>query len=256
VREEGVNTPTDSDLRIFTEKNETSNNNMMRVVHTPLLGPQCAQTIQCKVRHTDNQRAGFNVLKLPDEGVHDGADMEKMLKSHGSPKVLVTLDKTPTMMNDRLEMFGDIRTMIKHWEGLEEKENEKEVLDPEMVGEGGKTKRMSEVVQRLSGIFEGEEMAKSDTSESGCNKGEGGDRNISFIDGVHSKVGYEGSETKKNNACSAKLSSFSNPKLSTNEKPGITISCIQSVSTNRRAGIYETKEDGRSIAPVRLPGNQ
>ena len=70
------------------------------------------------------------------------------------------------------------------------------------------------------------------------------------------KVGYEGSETKKNNAYSAKLSSFSNPKLLTNEKPGITISCIRSVSTNSRAGIYETKEVGRSIDPVRLPGNQ
>jgi hypothetical protein len=161
-------------------------------------------------------------------------------------------------MNSRLEMFGDIKTMIKHWEGLEEKEKEKEGLDHDVVGEGGKTKRRSEVVQRLSGIFEGEGMANSDIQDSGGIKGEGVDDNISFIDGKLPKLCNEGpiTETKKSNAYSVHLSQFSNPKLSTNEKRVVTSSYIRNVSTNGKARKFETREDGGSIYPVRLPGSR
>jgi hypothetical protein len=65
------------------------------------------------------------------------------------------------------------------------------------VGEGGKTKRMSEVVQRLSGIFEGEEMAKSDTSESGCNKGEGETGIYHLLTGSIQKWDMRGQKRKR-----------------------------------------------------------
>ena len=100
--------------------------------------------------------------------------MKKLLGCHRSPKVIIDYDKTPTVINDRVEMFGDIKNMIEHWDSMEENVKEVEMLDKEVVEDGVKHKRLSEVIQRLSRVFEGEEMARSNTPDSGCNIGEGG----------------------------------------------------------------------------------
>ena len=56
-----------------------------------------------------------------------------------------------------MEQFGNILGMIKHWEGMEQKENA-------IFEEGGRPRniklRKSEEIQRLSTRFEGEEVDK------------------------------------------------------------------------------------------------
>ena len=49
-------------------------------------------------------------------------DMEKVQQYHGSPKCVISLDKTPTVVGGNLEMFGNITDMISQWEGMEGKE--------------------------------------------------------------------------------------------------------------------------------------
>ena len=56
------------------------------------------------------------------------------------------------MVGARIEQFGSITDMICHWEGMEEKETEKE----ELTVEGGGKKRLSRVICELLGRFERE----------------------------------------------------------------------------------------------------
>ena len=51
-----------------------------------------------------------------------------------------------------MEHFGSISDMIGHWEGMEERETEKE----EVTVKGGGKKRLSRRISELSGSFEGE----------------------------------------------------------------------------------------------------
>ena len=67
------------------------------------------------------------MLLVPDEGGLEVLDMKNLTIVHGSPQVFVKLDRTPTMMDGRLEMFGNIGDMIQYWEGVEKKEAEKEL---------------------------------------------------------------------------------------------------------------------------------
>ena len=155
-----------------------------------------------------NDQGGVNnVLMVPDKGGLDGADMENLAVVHGSPQVFVKLDKTPTMIDGRLEMFGNIGSMIEYWEGLEEKETEKEILASVKVNDGLKSKRLSQVVKKLSGIFE--EGSRDDIHKSGGSEGEGAN-NISFIDGVHLRNSQMGKVENVINAYSANLSDMSN----------------------------------------------
>ena len=123
---------------------------------------------------------------------------------------------------------------------MEEAMKEVEVVDKEVV---------DEVVQRFSRVSEGEEMAVNNTSDSGCNVGEGGD--LEHLNGLTTELGYVEKLTT-NNAYSAVTSS---KKLSTNEKPESTSSYTSSVSTNGKAGGGITKKVGGRNYPVRLPGN-
>ena len=79
-------------------------------------------------------------------------DMRIVQQNHGSPKlnIQINLDKTPTVVGGRMEHFGSISDMIGHWEGMEERETEKE---EEAVEEGGR-KRLSKRISELFGSFE------------------------------------------------------------------------------------------------------
>jgi hypothetical protein len=78
--------------------------------------------------------------------------MRNLQQSHGSPKfnIPIPLNKTPTVVGDRVEMFVNITDMICQWEGLEEREEEKE----EFMMEGRGSKRISREIHELSGRFE------------------------------------------------------------------------------------------------------
>ena len=142
--------------------------------------------------------------------------------------------------------------MIQYWEGVEKKEAEKELLASMNVKDGVKSRRLSQVVKKLSGIFE--EGSRGDSPESGGMEGEGSS-NISFMDGVHLE-NSEGAKVEKiYNAYSADLSNISNYELSTNQKPGNTNQVRQSVSTNERARKCVTRKEGGRSDPVRLPGS-
>ena len=106
-------------------------------------------------------------------------------------------------------------------------------------------------LNRLSKVFEGEEMARNDVPDIGCIKGEGDDVK-QLKNGAPAKSVRVGTINKTNNAYSAVLKS---KEFSTNEKPDITSSIKRSVSTNGRAGGTETRKIGGSYYPVRLPGN-
>ena len=48
--------------------------------------------------------------------------MDKVQQYHRSQKYVISLDKTPTVVGGRLEMFGSMTAMISQWEGMEVKE--------------------------------------------------------------------------------------------------------------------------------------
>ena len=102
---------------------------IMTVLHTPLLGKMCTQdTLD---RRTDDMKsgAGINIggYKGGVQSQRYDTDMRNMQQSHGSPKlnIQIPLNKTPTVVGGKLEMFGSITDMICHWEGMEEKEGGK-----------------------------------------------------------------------------------------------------------------------------------
>ena len=78
-----------------------------------------------------------------------------------------------------MEHFGSISDMIGHWEGMEERETEKE----EVTVEGGGRKRLSRRISELSGRFEreggggsiGQSGGRGDTEfqVKGCSEGDG-----------------------------------------------------------------------------------
>ena len=148
--------------------------NVMTVMHTPLLGPNCVtQHLRSgqagQISDSMKPGAGFNTL---DMGLPNQTDIRKPLRSHTSPNLeiptQVTLDKSPTMIGGRMERFGEIAGMIAHWEGQEggtEKEGK----------EGGR--RKSKVVEELSLKFEGPDM-KNRSLSSSLEKGEGGTCNM------------------------------------------------------------------------------
>ena len=73
--------------------------------------------------------------------------MEKVQKHHGSPKCVISLDKTPTVVGGKLEMFGNITDMISQWEGMDGKEER--AGGDHLLDKRGR-KRLSKVIRKLS----------------------------------------------------------------------------------------------------------
>ena len=81
--------------------------------------------------------------------------MEKVQQHHRSPKCVISLDKTPTVVGGKLELFGNITNTISQWEGMEGREVRSG--DDHSVDKRGR-KRLSKVIRKLTGRFEeGEE---------------------------------------------------------------------------------------------------
>ena len=120
---------------------------IMSVTHTPLLGPSHVyggQARQTTVTSDKLQRAG---ISNRCREWNSRTDMRKPVSVQGSPNIF-PMDKSPVMVGGRLERFGEISSMIAHWEGQEERLNN---------DEGGGGRQKSKVIKELSLAFEGGE---------------------------------------------------------------------------------------------------
>ena len=95
--------------------------------------------------------------------------MEKVQQNHRSPKCVISLDKTPTVVGGNLELFGNITDMISQWEGMEGKE-ERAVGD--YLLDKRSRKRLSKVIRKLSGRFKEKEECHESQPDVMC-RGEG-----------------------------------------------------------------------------------
>ena len=126
-------------------------NKIMSVVHTPLLRPSCVTPLirSGQAGHETGlgkSRAGF---KHQEQDILHRTDMRKLRNVQKSLNLSlppqVNLNKSPTIIGGRVEMFGNITEMIAHWEGEDMKLKEE--------GEGGKRRKSK--VEEMSLLFEG-----------------------------------------------------------------------------------------------------
>jgi hypothetical protein len=165
-----------------TPSQNNQNNNVMRVMHTPLLGPICVtptvhsgQAGHMQKTHSNGSWAG--IISVGRDCTNK-ADTRKYLQVQTSPNFVIAnnvrLNKSPSVIGGRVEGFGNITDMIGHWEG-QEAEMEKEEK------KGGR--RRSKVIEELSLIFEEGDGGGHDSlpgSSGGIsNNGEGRDISIS-----------------------------------------------------------------------------
>jgi hypothetical protein len=104
--------------------------------HTAYLGAQAEQSksvINCALLSTGVQQ--------PD----DSADLRKVTLESASPN----LNRTPGLVNSRVERFGDISVMVTKWERLEQDDNEWKAEEGMRRGNRKFSMRMTE----LLGIF-------------------------------------------------------------------------------------------------------
>ena len=228
---------------------------IMTAVHTPLLGTLYRKDILDRTENITESRAGISDNNGGCETIHTqgyDTDMEKMLQKHRSPKFVssIKLDKTPSVVGGRIEMFGSITDMISQWEGMEVEEGKsKDDLstvtgiviastdrpgwkssqagrpgsDPEAGENDGRRgrKRLSKVIRNLSGKFEKrEEEPQSQPGGEFSSKGRGAEELLTVNDMNISKfkTGFGSNNKRGNNAYNA-LSIFSkSDKFSTNER--------------------------------------
>ena len=145
----------------------------MTVLHTPLLRPRCISPLKSSVQagqESGGEKSGAGFKHREHDVLHN-TDMRKLHNIQKSPNLSipsqVSLNKSPTIIGGRVEMFGNITEMIAHWEG-EDKDLKEE-------GEGG-VKRKSKV-EELSLIFEGVNASSLTNSMVGGGGSEGG-RNL------------------------------------------------------------------------------
>jgi hypothetical protein len=111
-----------------------------------------------------------------------------------SPKCGISLDRTPTLVVGKLELFGNITDMICQWEGME---GEEVRAGDHLLDKRGRKKRMSKVIRKISGRFEeGDGDHKSQTGGKGSGERENISHTISFSNLE------EGNKRKMNNIIS------------------------------------------------------
>ena len=119
---------------------------------------------------TIQSRAGLNVIGRAVQNFQGDArtDCRKPVNNHGSPDLLnLEFDKSPTMLNGKLEHFADISKMILRW-------GEEEGVISAKEEQGGR--RRSQRIDELCGQFEPASDGQQDDLEIDAKgvRGEGG----------------------------------------------------------------------------------
>jgi hypothetical protein len=132
----GTHTPLPGSKDISDTDINITVNKYLGPAHTAYLGAQAEQSksvINCALLSTGVQQ--------PD----DSADLRKVMRESASPN----LDRTPGVVDGRVERFGDISVMVTKWERLEQDDNEWKAEEGMRRGNRKLSRRMSE----LLGIF-------------------------------------------------------------------------------------------------------
>jgi hypothetical protein len=137
---DGMNTPLPGPKDISDNNRNITVKKCLGTAHTPYLGAQAEQSksvINCAMLCTGVQQA------------EKCTDLRKVTLEPASPN----LDRTPGVVDGRVERFGDINVMVAKWESLEQDDNEWKAEEGMRRGNRKLSRRMSE----LLGIFgEGE----------------------------------------------------------------------------------------------------
>ena len=107
INDSGMHTP----LPGTKDISDITVNKYLGPAHTAYLGAQAEQSnsvINCALLSTGVQQ--------PD----DTADLRKVMRESASPN----LDRTPGVVDGRVERFGDISMMVTRWERLEQDDSE------------------------------------------------------------------------------------------------------------------------------------
>ena len=119
----------------------------MRVTHTPILRDRISSDKPGSI--TENPRAGIKESTRQISNVLTGteADLRKVKGSHGSPDYS-SYDKSPMMINGRLERFRSSAVLISEWG-----EAETDTVSMKEKGERG-PRRRSRRFEELCNVFE------------------------------------------------------------------------------------------------------
>ena len=133
----------------------------MTVVHSPLIGQTGAMDEKANSISVQS-RAGLR--QIIDTGhiipfnieIETGTDTRKAIRSHGSPDMLNTINKSPMMINGRMEMFSDVSSMIIQWG--EEEESLLETGDRGGKGPRRRSQRFHELCTKFEPILDGQDV--------------------------------------------------------------------------------------------------
>jgi hypothetical protein len=152
---------------------------IMIVRHTPIISKHIGEP-EYPVEVTTKSRAGFNddiQQDIKAANIYNGPDLRKPSRYSRSPNYSgrlpsIAMNRSPAMLNGRLEGFGDISTMILKWEEEEGALDEKEGKVKEG-GQGGR--RRSQRIYDLCGLFEGGGERQENTALEDASLRVGGD---------------------------------------------------------------------------------
>ena len=153
---------------------------IMTVLHSPLIGQNGAMDEKANSISVQS-RAGLR--QIIDTGhiipfnieIETGTDTRKAIRSHGSPDMLNKINKSPMMINGRMEMFSDVSSMIIQWG--EEEESLLEIGDIGGKGPRRRSQRFHELCTKFEPIVDGQDV-QLDTDVRG-REGEGEIKNLS-----------------------------------------------------------------------------
>ena len=122
------------------------------LVHTPSLGPRKVSLTPEITSKSD--RAGAHTPGLGAglcTGVQSGSFSATDLRKVGSRSPGTNQEKSPSMVNGRLEMFCDIKSLICEWEHLEGDKEEWEAKEGWRRGGRRVSRRVSELLEKFEG---------------------------------------------------------------------------------------------------------
>ena len=221
--------------------------------------------------------------------------MKKLQQNHRSPKCVssISLDKTPSVVGGRVEMFGNIADMICQWEGMEEEEGKSKdnylstatgiVIastdrpgwkssqagrpgsDPETGGDGERRgrKRLSKVIRKLSGKFEKGEEEEPHSQPGGDISVKGGrgtyEQNLSRKDMTLTSFDDNGLGRKTKEGIAVVNNAFSNSVIISTNKRSRSQICVSTSRlnvSNQSKADRKRKADESEVNPVQRASKQ